>query len=277
MNQDDFDRLQTLMASRAGFRLTRDRIHLAEHRLAPVARREGFDSVDAMLAALWAKPVASLGWAIIETMLNNETWFRRDRAPFDTFARELLPAIGRVRENGLVRVWSAGCSNGQEAWSLAMGALDAGANVQITATDLSSRAIDRARAGSYTGFEIQRGLSASSMLRWFQPQDEPALSSQHWVAQQPLRDIVQFSRANLLDDPPEMPRFDVIFCRNVLVDMEPSRRGGVIEALERRLVDDGCLFLGADERLDGDSIAFRPVNGRRGLFVKAPSALSRAA
>ena len=272
MTQDDFERLQTLLASRAGFRLTRDRIHLAEHRLAPVARREGFDSVDALLSALWAKPVASLGWAVIETMLNPETWFRRDRAPFDTFSRELLPAIGRVRENGLVRVWSAGCSNGQEAWSLAMGGLEAGANVEILATDLSQRAIERARAGSYTTFEIQRGLSASAMLRWFEPSDE------QWAAREELRRVVQFERANLLDEPiAGAPRFDVIFCRNVLNDMDPSKRGMVIEGLERRLVDDGCLFLGADERLEGDTVAFRPVNGRRGLFVKAPSALSRAA
>ena len=272
MTQDDFERLQTLLASRAGFRLTRDRIHLAEHRLAPVARREGFDSVDSMLAALWARPVASLGWAVIETMLNSETWFRRDRAAFDTFARELLPAIGRVRENGLVRVWSAGCSNGQEAWSLAMGALDVGANVEILATDLSQRAIERARAGAYSTFEIQRGLSAATMLRWFEPDDE------QWSAKPELRQVVRFERANLLDEPVDAgPRFDVIFCRNVLSDIEPSRRSMVIEALERRLVDDGCLFLGADERLDGDTVAFRPVNGRRGLFVKAPSALSRAA
>jgi chemotaxis protein methyltransferase CheR len=271
MTEDDFDRLQQLLASRTGFRLTRDRIHLAEHRLGPVARRFEFDSVDAMLTSLWAKPVASLGWAIIETMLNPETWFRRDRTPFDTFARELLPAIGRVRPGGLVRVWAAGCGSGQEAWSLAMAAGDAGANVEILATDLSQRSIDRGKAGLYTGFEIQRGLSAATMLRWFEPVED------QWSAQAELRPRVTFLRANLLDELPGEPRFDVIFCRNVLCDMEPTRRSGVIEALERRLVDDGCLFLGADERLDGDTVAFRPVSGRRGLFVKTPSSLSRAA
>ncbi len=271
MTEDDFDRLQQLLASRAGFRLTRDRIHLARHRLGPVARREGFDAVDDMLAALWSKPIASLGWEIIETMLNAETWFRRDRAPFDTFGRELLPAIGRVRPNGLVRVWSAGCGAGQEAWSLAMAADQAGARVEILATDLSQRAVERAKAGTYTGFEIQRGLSASSMLRWFAPLED------QWSVRAELRSSLSFQRANLLDELPGQPRFDVIFCRNLLSDMEPARRSGVVEALERRLVDDGCLILGLDERLDGDSVAFRPVSGRRGLFVKAPSALSRAA
>ena len=271
MTQDDFDRLQTLLASRAGFRLTRDRIHLAEHRLGPVARRESFDSVDAMLASLWAKPVASLGWAVIEAMLNAETWFRRDRAPFDTFARELLPAIGPVRPEGRVRVWSAGCSSGQEAYSLAIGALDAGANVEITATDLSQRAIDKARGGLFSGFEVQRGLPTPSLLRWFQPSED------QWAVRPELAAAVRFARANLLDEPAGDQKFDVIFCRHVLNDMDPARRGGVIESLERRLVDDGCLFLGPDERLDGDTVAFRPVTGRRGLFVKTPSALSRAA
>jgi len=271
MTQDDFDRLQALMASRAGFRLGRDRIHLAEHRLTPVARREGFDTVEAMLGSLWARPVASLGWAVIEAMLNPESWFRRDRGIFDTFAGELLPAIGRARPNGLVRVWSAGCSYGQEPYSLAMAGLDAGANVEIIATDLSQRAIERGRSGVFSAFEIQRGLSAKAMLRWFDPADDA------WVTKPALRDAVRFARHNLMDAPADETRFDVIFCRHVLSDMDPKKRPQVVDGLERRLVDDGVLVLGPDERIDGDSVAFRPIGGRKGLFVKAPSALSRAA
>lgn len=271
MTQDDFDRLQALVASRAGFRLGRDRIHLAEHRLAPVARREGFESVDALLGTLWARPVASLGWAVIEALLNPETWFRRDRAIFDTFTHELLPAIGRARPDGRVRVWSAGCSHGQEPYSLAMGALDSGAHVEIIATDLSQRAVERGTAGVFSAFEIQRGLSARTMLRWFDRADEA------WVVKPALRDAVRFARHNLMDAPTDATQFDVIFCRNVLSDMDSRMRGQVVDGLERRLVDDGVLVLGADERIEGDTIAFRPVSGRRGLFVKAPSALSRAA
>jgi chemotaxis protein methyltransferase CheR len=271
MTSDDFDRLQSLMASRAGFRLSRDRLHLAEHRLGPVARREGFDSVDLMLAALWEKPVASLGWAVIEALLNSETWFRRDRTTFDIFADELLPALTKARPGGHVRLWSAGCASGQEPYSLAMAALEAGASVEIVATDLSQKALDKARSGAYTGFEIQRGLRAHTMLRWFEPLEEA------WVARPELRAAVQFSRANLLDEPVGEARFDVILCRHVLADVEPARRGQVIDGLERHLVDDGCLFLGPDETLDGDTLAFRPVHGRKGLFVKSPASLRRAA
>ena len=271
MKPEDFEHLQSLMASRAGFRLSRDRMQLAEHRLAPVARREGFDTVELMLGALWAKPVASLGWAVIEALLNPETWFRRERTAFDTFAQELLPAISRVRPEGTVRIWSAGCSTGQETYSLAMGALDMGVPVQIVGTDLSQRALERAKSGAYTAFEVQRGLSAANMLRWFSQRDE------HWVVRPELSAPVRFARANLLDEPADDGKFDIIFCRHVLSDMEPGRRQRVIDGLERRLVDDGCLFLGPDERLEGDTVAFRAVSGRQGLYVKAPSALRRAA
>lgn len=271
MSPEDFDRLQSLMASRAGFRLTRDRMKLAEHRLGPVARREGFDSVDAMLASLWAKPVATLGWGIIEALLNPETWFRRDRPTFDTLSGELLPALSRARGGHPVRVWSAGCSTGQEPWSIAMAALDVGAPVEIVGTDLSQRALEKARTGAYTGFEIQRGLKAETMLRWFDQADDA------WIAKPQLRATVHFARANLLDPPTDDARFDVIFCRNVLDDLDPTRRTQVLDNIERRLVDDGVLFLGPDERIDDDSIAFRAVAGRRGLFVKTPSAVRRAA
>jgi len=271
MSPDDFDRLQSLMATRAGYRLTRDRMKLAEHRLGPVARREGFDTVDAMLAALWARPVASLGWAVIEALLNPETWFRRDRPTFETLANELLPALVRAREGQPIRVWSAGCSTGQEAWSIGMAALDIGAPVEIVATDLSQRALEKARTGAYTGFEIQRGLRAETMLRWFDQAEDA------WIARAELRATTHFARANLLTPPTDEIRFDVIFCRHVLDDMTPEVRGQVLDQLERRLVDDGCLFLGAEERIGGDSLAFRPVAGRAGLFVKSPAALKRAA
>ena len=271
MTPGDFDQLQALMASRAGFRLTRDREQLAEHRLGPVARREGYETVEAMLAELWARPVASLGWAVIEALLNGETWFRRDRAPFDTFGREVAPAISRVRPDGLIRVWSAGCSTGQEAYSLSMAGLESGRPVEVVATDLSRRALQKAAAGRYTQFEIQRGLSARSLLRWFEPVDGD------WCVREEVRAPMRFVRANLMDEPADGVRFDVIFCRHVLSEVEPSRRARVIELLERRLADDGCLFLGTGEGLESDSVSFQPVVGRPGLYVKSPAALRHAA
>jgi len=272
MSPEDFERLQALMASRAGVRLPRERRQLAEHRLGPVARAAGHGSVDEMLAALWSRPVASLGWAVIEALLNGESWFRRDRQPFEVLAGELLPALSRARNGAPVKVWSAGCATGQEPYSVAIAALELGTPVEITATDLSGRALEKARAGAYTGFEIQRGLSARTMLNWFERAEDV------WVARPELKAAVEFERGNLLDEPgAEAPRFDVIFCRHVISDLTPEARGRVLDGLEQRLVDDGCLFLGPDERPDGDTVAFRPVSGRRGLYVKAPTSLRRAA
>ena len=271
MTPEDFERLQGLMSSRAGVRLTRDRMNLAAHRLGPVARREGFDGVEAMLAALWAQPVATLGWAVIEALLNSETWFFREPSAFDTLSRELMPVLAQARPGGRIKVWSAGCSTGQEAWSLAMAGAQAGALMEVVATDLSGRALEKAKAGLYTGFEIQRGLKARTMLDWFEQGDDC------WRVKEALRTHVRFARSNLLEPPSDPARFDVIFCRYVLTDAEPDKRVQILDNLERRLADDGCLFLGADEHPENDTLAFRPVAGRKGLFVKAPANLRRAA
>ena len=270
MSPADFERLQALMATRAGYRLTRDRMQLANHRLGPVARREGFDSVEAMLQSLADQPVASLGWAVIEALLNGETWFRRDRPVFDSFAREVLPALAKARGRP-VRIWSAGTSTGQEAYSLAMAALDAGVDAEVHGIDLAGRSIEKARSGLYTAFEIQKGLSAATMLRWFEQVEDG------WRALPALRQTIAFTRGNLLDEPSDTTQYDVIFCRHLLKDMEPGRRSRLLDALDRRLLDDGCLFLGLDERPEGETVAFRGIAGRPGLYIKADRSLSRAA
>ena len=271
MTPEDFEKLQALLASRAGYRLSRERLSLAEHRLGPVARREGFETVSAMLHALWSRPVASLGWAVIESLLNPETWFNRDRTPFQTLANDLLPALAKARGGRKIHIWSAGCSMGQEAYSIAMAASETGADFDLVATDLNQRAVEKARSGLYTTFEIQRGLSAASMLRWFDQTED------QWRARPELRQTMTFAAANLLDEPADDRRFDIVFCRNVLGEMAPAQRARALDVLEQRLVDDGCLFLGQDERVESDTVAFRAVTGRPGLYVKTPSTLSRAA
>ncbi len=271
MTPDNLQHLQALLVSRTGFLLTADRAQLAAHRLTPVARREGYAGVDALLDAVRAATPGALAWSVIEAVLNPETWFRRDRKPFATFTHEVLPAIARVRPDGRVRIWSAGCSSGQEAYSLAMPALEAHANVEIAATDLSQRGLEKARAGIYTQFEVQRGLSARQLLTWFDQSEDM------WEAKPHLRSAVAFEHANLLDEPPAGGRFDVIFCRYVLGDMAPERRARALDVLEQALADDGCLFLGLDEAAAERPDSFRPVPGRPGLFVKAPAALKRAA
>lgn len=271
MTPEDFDKLQALLAAKAGFRLTRDRINLATHRLGPVARREGYDKVDGLLEALWAKPVASLGWAVIEALLNPETWFFRDRAAFDVLGREILPAVAASRPGQRVSIWSAGCGAGQEVWSLALTAHKAGVPLDLIGTDLNARTLEKARLGTYTGFEIQRGLAARTMLDGFEQSEDL------WCARPALRDGVRFARANLLDPPGDNAQFDIIFCRHVLTDADPARRGQMIDNLAARLKDGGLLFLAPGESTEGDSLSFRAVAQRKGLFVKAPSHLTQVA
>lgn len=271
MTPEDMERLRALMSSRAGMELAKSRAHLAAHRLGPVARREGFESVEAMLEALWARPVASLAWSVIEAMLNTETWFRRDRAGFDTLERELLPALAKARAGRPIRILSAGCATGQEAYSAAIVAAEAGAEVEVHGVDLSHVAIERATPGVYSAFEIQRGLSAALMLKYFDKAGEA------WRAREPLRRRVAFARANLLDAVQDDTPYDVILCRHVITDMAPGRRGLVLDGLEQRLTPDGCLFLAPGERVEDDTVAFRPVAGRKGLYVKRSGGLQRAA
>ena len=273
MTPEDFDRLQGLMASRAGFALHHDRMQLAEHRLGPVARREGYHNVEALLAQIWSRPVGALAWDVIESLLNNETWFRRDRKVFDLCGRDLMPVLAKARRDRPVRIWCAGGGTGQEAYSLAMLALSQGLRIDILNTDLSARAVAKAQQGVYTGFEIQRGLPARTMLDWFAPLED------QWQAKDELRRCVRFARANLLDPLPEALAkdgpFDLIFCRYVLGDMVPDYRAGVLEHLAKPLTDDGCLFLGQGEQAEGS--AFRAVAGQKGLFVKAPDRKRHAA
>lgn len=268
MTPEDFDSLRVLAAERAGVALSPERAQLVEHRLGPVARREGLANVAVLIAAVKDQPHGRLAWAAIEAVLNAETWFRRDRAPFDTYAREVLPAISRVRSEGRVRVWSAGCSTGQEAWSLAM--QPGPARLDVLGTDLSSRAIEKATSRLYTPFEVQRGLSARRMLECFEQTGDA------WRVRDEIAAPVRLERHNLLDGPPEADRFDVIFCRYVLEDMAPARRTTALRTLADAMADDGCLFVGLNETLE-DGEAFRPVAGRKGLFVKAHGALKRAA
>ncbi|MFN4288860.1 MAG: CheR family methyltransferase [Brevundimonas sp.] len=270
MQQSHFDALQALLASRSGYHLDSERAYLVAHRLAPLARRENHASVAALLESVLDKPVGALGWAVIEAMLNTETWFMRDRRPFRSFRDELAPALSRARPGGRVRALSMGCSLGQEAYSLAMCALEAGAKIEITAADLSGRALDKAQSGLYTQFEVQRGLSARKLLDHFEK------AGDMWSVAPHLKSPVRFVRANVLDEPVDTG-FDVIFCRYVLAEMAPRHRVQALDTLAQSLAPDGCLFLGENEAVAEAAATFRPVAGRAGLYVKTPIRTARSA
>lgn len=272
VSPEDLAFLRRLLSERAGFELAEGRDYLIENRLGPLVRREGFGSAAAVIAAARSGDRPGLSREVVEAMLPADSVFFRDRLPFRLFAEALGPALAAARPDGRLRVLSAGCGSGQEAWSLAMAAAEAGlSGVDILAIDLCARRLEKAKAGTYTQFEVQKGLRARQLIRWFSRRDDA------WVVGPELRPRVQFLRANLLDDLPDGTAFDAIFCRQVLGDMDTHGRRRTLTVLDRALAADGCLFLGTDEGVGEAPDAFVPVAGRRGLYVKAKALHRRAA
>jgi chemotaxis protein methyltransferase CheR len=234
MIADDMAFLAGVVRSRSGQLLTPDKGYLVQSRLGPVARRENYASVAELLQALRLRRDETLAWAVTEALANTETMFFRDRAPFAQFRDEVLPLLAAARPGGMVRVWSAGCSTGQEPYSLAMLMAEAaerfpGVTLDILATDLSARCLEVAQAGLYSQFEVQRGLPIRLLVKYFVKHED------HWRLIPAVRRAVRFQAANLLDDTLSLGRFDAIFCRNVLSGLHAEARGVVLERLGRQL------------------------------------------
>ena len=276
MTPTEFDFLRKLLRDRSGLVLSAEKQYLAESRLLPVARRHGLGSLAELVAQLKARPAAPLAVDVVEAMTTNETFFFRDKMPFDNFRELITPALiaARAREKR-IRIWCAAASSGQEPYSLAMalkdmGAALAGFRIEIVATDLSGEVLERAKAGSYSQFEVQRGLPIQLLLKYFtQTRDS-------WQIAPEIRAMVQFRTLNLLNDFSPLGTFDVVFCRNVLIYFDQETKIGVLNRIARQVPDDGYLMLGAAETVVGLTDAFKPVPDRRGIY--APNvALRRAA
>jgi chemotaxis protein methyltransferase CheR len=216
---------------------------------------------------------APLAADVVDAMTTNETFFFRDKIPFEHFRDTIVPALiaKRAREKR-IRIWCTAASSGQEPYSLAMalkgmGAALAGYKVQILATDICAQVLEKAKAGIYSQFEVQRGLPIQLLVKFFTQIGEC------WQIQPELRAMVQFRTLNLLNDFSPLGTFDVVFCRNVLIYFDQPTKIGVLEAIARRLPEDGFLILGAAETVVGLTDAFKPVADKRGLY--APNAAVR--
>jgi chemotaxis protein methyltransferase CheR len=244
--------------------LTPDKAYLIEPRLAPIARRFGMGSVDQVLGKLRQSPNEELIWSVAEAMCVNETTFFRDRLPFQLFRDEVAPALAARRPGGKLKVWCAGVATGQEAYSLAMVGLGLpGVELEILASDFSHKCLEKAAAGIYTQFEVQRGLPIRLLVDHFDKVDEM------WRANARLREAVRWRKLNLMGDFRGLGPFDVVFCRNVLAYFDADARRSVLEKIAGVMAPDGFLFLGATETAM-DSDAFRPTPGRLGLYCCDP-------
>jgi chemotaxis protein methyltransferase CheR len=275
---DDFEFIAGLVKKRSGLVLSKDKVYLVESRLAPVARRHGLATVDDLARKIRLAPPESLLKEITEAMTTNESFFFRDKIPFDTFSEVILPNLMVARQNSKsLRIWCAASSTGQEPYSLAMiikekAAQLQGWRIEIVGTDISSEVIDRAKRGLYTQFEVQRGLPIQYLVKSFKKIDD------HWEIDPSLKTMVQYKLFNLLDDYRGLGSFDCVYCRNVLIYFDAATKKDVLERASKQMASDSYLVLGAAETVIGVTDAFKLMDSRRGLYIRnAASASGHAA
>ena len=258
--------LAGLLEARTGQQLTMSRRWRIETALAALLRERGIATLDELITILVMGKEPGLATRVVEALLNNETYFFRDRTPFDLLARSALPKLRVARaEQRRLRIWSAGCSTGQEAYSLAMLFAEdptawAGWTIDILGTDVSGAVIDRARGGTYRQFEVQRGLGINQMIRWFEEIEGG------WRAAEALRKPLRFQVHNILEPPPHPGGFDIVLCRNVLLYLSADKRALAFERLSSALAEDGWLMLGAGETVIGQTSKLGADAEIRGLY-----------
>jgi len=268
MTPETFAFLAGLVKARAGIVLTADKGYMLETRLGPLLRREALPGLDALALRLRGGRAEALAAEVVEALTTNESSFFRDGKPFEHL-RRLMPRLAAARPPGqALRVWSAACSSGQEAYSIAMTAVElgpalGGRRVDILGTDISREMLDRAQEGVFTQFEVQRGLPVQMLVKYFRQEGS------RWRIAPELRAMVRWQPFNLLDDPRGLGRFDVIFCRNVLIYFDAPTKSRVLGRLAGILAADGALYLGGAETVLGLTDRLMPTPGERGVYEPA--------
>lgn len=261
-----FQILADLLRSRSGLAIGPDKLYLLETRLAPILRRENLHDLAALAFRLRGPATEALARDVVEAMTTNESSFFRDDKPFAHFRAKTLPRLLAARAPGApLRMWSAAASSGQEAYSLAMILAESGGRerrIEILGTDIARKPLARAREGFYTQFEVQRGLPIQMLMRHFRKEDNG------WRVAAPLREMVRFREWNLLGDLAPLGRFDVVFCRNVLIYFDQPTKARVLEAIARQMPIDGLLYLGGAETVLGVTTRFAPVPDGRGVYER---------
>jgi chemotaxis protein methyltransferase CheR len=255
-----------LLEARTGQQLTLSRRWRIETALSALLRERGIGNLDELITILVMGREPNLSQQVVEALLNNETYFFRDRSPFDLLQRHAFPELAARRQKSKrLRIWSAGCSTGQEVYSLAMLFAEKpedwrGWTIDILGTDVSTACVERARHGIYTQFEVQRGLGINQMIKWFEE------CAEGWRAAEPLRKPVRFQVHNILEPVPHPGDFDIVLCRNVLLYLSPEKKTLAFERLAGALAEDGWLMLGAGETVIGQTRRLGADINARGLY-----------
>ena len=258
--------LAGLLEARTGQQLTMSRRWRLETALSAILRERGIATLDELITILVMGKEPSLSQKVVEALLNNETYFFRDRSPFDLLQRAALPELAQRRQNTKrLKIWSAGCATGQETYSLAMLFAEeaekwAGWTIDILGTDVSTSCIDRARRGIYTQFEVQRGLGIQQTIKWFEECPDG------WRAIEDIRKPVRFQEHNLLEPAPHPGGFDIVLCRNVLLYLSPDKKTLAFDRIASAMAEDGWLMLGAGETVIGQTNKLGADVNARGLY-----------
>ena len=271
----DYEYFRKFLRERSGLVLSADKHYLLESRLLPVARRAGLASLAELVHRLRGIDCEALAAEVVEAMTTNESFFFRDKIPFEHFRDTIIPRLIAARNpRRRIRIWCAAASTGQEPYSLAMSIKEmgdrlSGWQIEIIATDISSEALRRARSGIYSQFEVQRGLPIMLLLKYFKQIGE------NWQIGPDIRAMVQFRVLNLISDFSRLGMFDLVFCRNVLIYFDQPTKISVLDRLAQNLDRDGYLVLGAAETVVGLTDSLKPVPDCRGLYahsaaMKAP-------
>jgi chemotaxis protein methyltransferase CheR len=261
----DYEYLRKFLKDHSGLDLSADKQYLIESRLLPLARRAGLSGISDLVQKMKGGSSA-FNTQVVEAMTTNETFFFRDKVPFEHFRNLIVPHLLGSRANRKpVRIWCAAGSTGQEPYSLAMslremGAQLAGWRIEIIATDLSQEVLEKSRVGLYSQFEVQRGLPIQMLVKYFKQVGEL------WQINADIRAMVQHRQLNLLHDFSQLGVFDVIFCRNVLIYFDQETKAQAFSRLAKAMEPDGFFMLGAAETVVGLTTVFKPVAERRGVY-----------
>ncbi|MBC8445290.1 MAG: protein-glutamate O-methyltransferase CheR [Rhodospirillaceae bacterium] len=266
MTPEDVTLFSQIVKKRSGLVVSPEKAYLLESRLLPVSRKHGLEGLEGLAAAVRVNPPEAILEDITDAMTNNETFFFRDIGPFDRFRDDVLPPIldSRAASKHL-RIWCAAASTGQEPYSLAIILMEmasrlAGWRVEIIGTDISNEALNKAKEGLYSQFEVQRGLPIQTLIKNFTQEDGS------WRISQNIRSMISYRKFNLLDDFSSLGRFDIVFCRNVLIYFERDDKAQILNRIRKQMPKDGRLFLGGAETVVGITDMFQGTPQLRGVY-----------
>lgn len=268
MTPQNFEIYRKLLKEKSGLIITPDKGYLLESRLNPIAKKMGLADLDALAAQLLKPNSTALITEVIEAMTTNETSFFRDQRPFDLFKDYVLPEMTKLRSGQKsIKIWCAAASSGQEPYSLSMIMKDrqkaamAGWNCSILGTDISIDILNQAKEGLYSQFEVQRGLPIQMLMSYFTQEGD------RWRISNEIKSMVKYEMFNLLNSMTNLGKFDIIFCRNVLIYFDEATKRDILDRMSKQLAPDGFLFLGGAETVIGITQSFVPVPDRRGVYV----------